>query len=348
MFRLLALLSLLLSFSLHAEEIIRNYKVPLFYPSMDKIAANFEVVRKLNDGYEVYVLEEKASEFLKLAPDAVLLEKDIHAHLKALKADKASGFDKYRNYEQVATLLKTWASQYPQFVGLETYGQTAQGHTLYALRLGNPAKGKPELMISSATHGDELIGVEVLLNLIQELIEGQGKEQRLTKMVENHVIYFLPMASPDGFANRVRYVNGKDPNRVFPWPGNPNAKPIDCIESWMKFFDAHNFIGSMDIHAYGKLAMYPWGYTTEAPQTSDAKEMNELVQFMAQENNYEAGQISTTIYVAQGNSADYFYWKKKTRAIAVELTESKIPDPKRIPAVVNEAREMIWRFIEHF
>ena len=147
MFRLLALLSLLLSFSLHAEEIIRNYKVPLFYPSMDKIAANFEVVRKLNDGYEVYVLEEKASEFLKLAPDAVLLEKDIHAHLKALKADKASGFDKYRNYEQVATLLKTWASQYPQFVGLETYGQTAQGHTLYALRLGNPAKGKPELMI---------------------------------------------------------------------------------------------------------------------------------------------------------------------------------------------------------
>jgi hypothetical protein len=69
---------------------------------------------------------------------------------------------------------------------------------------------------------------------------------------------------------------------------------------------------------------------------------------MAKDNQYKAGQISTTIYVAEGSSADYFYWKSGTKAVAVEIGKEKIPHWNKIPAITNEAREMIWTFLEYF
>jgi hypothetical protein len=116
----------------------------------------------------------------------------------------------------------------------------------------------------------------------------------------------------------------------------------------MNFFGAHKIAGSVDMHAYGRLAMYPWGYTRTAPAVSDEKEFKDIVEKMSHQNNYRAGQISTTIYIAEGNSADYFYWKNKTRAIDVEIADDKMPDTPTIPAIVEESREMMWNFIEHF
>jgi len=348
MFRLFMLLIVSIYFaSAYSEEIIRSYKVPLDHVRMNAVANEFEVVKKLSDGYEIYVPFELESKFLTLAPEAKLLQKDINYKLKSLQKMRSGILDSYRKFPQIETELKDIVTKFPQLASLEIYGKTAQGRNLYALRLGS-ASNKPALMISSATHGDELITVEVLLTLVHELLDGHESNQRLAKMLDEHVIYIIPVVSPDGFANKTRYVQNKDPNRVFPWPENPNNKPIDCVDAWMKFADSHNIIGSVDLHASGKLVMYPWSYTTQAPPPQDEREMKDLVTKMAQENRYKAGQISTTIYVAKGSSADYFYWKNKTRAIAIEFTDQKVPDPKRIPSIVNESREMFWQFIEHF
>lgn len=348
--RRILFLSLLcvLSFSLLAQEQIKSFKIPLTHPNLERIATEFEVVRKLEDGFEVYVLVQEEKKFLTLAPGAHLLENDINAYLKSLQNQKASLLDSYHNYSSVESELQGWAKNYSQLAQLETYGTTAQGRKLYALRLGTPGASKPELMISAATHGDELITVEVLMALVKELLEGYGKDQRLTKMLDEHVLYILPMSSPDGYANKTRYVAGKDPNRVFPWPGNTSVVPLDCTQAWMDLTAKHKFVGSVDLHAFGRMAMYPWGYTTEAPRAADEADMSDLVTKMSQQNRYKAGQISTTIYVAKGNSADYFYWKNNTKAIAVELGDQKIPNPSKIPSIVNESREMMWQFIEHF
>jgi predicted deacylase len=207
---------------------------------------------------------------------------------------------------------------------------------------------KPEIMITAATHGDELITVEVLITLMNELLSQYGKNDRITKMLDSRTIYFIPVVTPDSFEARSRYVEGEDPNRCYPWPENPKNQPLSVIEALMKFTNAHNFVGSLDMHAYGQLVMYPWGYTATAPASSDVVVMSDLVNDMAKDNQYTAGQISTTIYVAKGNSADYYYWTKKTRAIAVEIGKDKVPSYLKIPSIVNESREMIFKFIESF
>lgn len=325
-----------------ASEKIRSYEVNVNPLSMQKIARQFEVVKKLSKGFEVYVLEEDVDAFLKLAPRARLISSDIH-----LSEDKAA-LNQYRKFAQVEADLKTMAETYKRIATLETYGVSKGGKNLYALKISTGGEGKPRLMVTAATHGDELITTEVLFALTEELLAGYEKNPRLTKMLNGRDLYIIPVVSPDSFEDRERYVQRRDPNRSYPWPDKPNNPTVDVIQAMMDYANKIKFTGSLDLHAYGKLVMYPWGYTKKAPTASDEVGFKDIVLTMARENQYEAGQISTTIYVAEGSSADYFYWKTGTKAIAAELGREKIPSYNKIPAVVNESREMVWSFLEYF
>ena len=202
-------------------------------------------------------------------------------------------------------------------------------------------------MLTAATHGDELITTEVLLNLTGELLTGYGQDTRLTKILERIDLFIIPVVSPDSFEARQRYVQRMDPNRSYPWPDKPNNKSVDVIESMMDFTNKMKFTASLDLHAYGKLIMYPWAYTKKAPDASDVVTFRDLMVSMSKENLYKTGQISTAIYVAEGSSADYFYWKNGTKAIAAEIGREKIPHWNKIPVITNESREMIWTFLEY-
>ncbi len=333
------------------KEIIRSYKVIANPMRMNQIADRFEVVKKLTTGYEVYVKEEDAKFFLELAPSAELINANTQSAFYADKSKAESlNISKYRKFADVERDLNTIAASYKDMATLESYGVTKGGRKLYALKIStnNSNTPRPEVMVTAATHGDELVTVEVLFSLINELLAGYGKDPRLTKIIDGRDIYFIPVVSPDSFEARERYVGGIDPNRSFPWPENTTNKTVDCIQGIMDFSNAHKFAGSLDFHAYGKLVMFPWGYTKQAPISKDEVILRDLVRSMARENQYKAGQISTTIYIAKGSSADYFYWKNKTEAIAVELADQKVPSYNSIPLVTQEAREMTWTFLEHF
>ena len=338
----LLILALLFTQLAYSAEKIRSYEVSVNPLKMNKIASQFEVVKKLPHGFEVYVLEEDVKAFLELAPKAKLLSNNIHVEAD----DKA--LNQYRKYANVEADLKAMASTYSDIATLETYGVTKGGRNLYSLKISSGGENKPKLMVTAATHGDELITTEVLFALTNELLAGYKKDSRLTKILEGRDVYIVPVVSPDSFEARERYVQRKDPNRSYPWPDKPNNPTVDVIEAMMNYTNKMKFTGSLDLHAYGKLVMYPWAYTRKAPDAKDEVGFKDLVQLMAKDNQYEAGQISTTIYVAEGSSADYFYWKSGTRAIAAELGREKIPSYSKIPSIVNESREMVWSFLEYF
>ena len=329
-----------------ATEEIRSYSV--FTDSvlnMNLIAERFEVVKRLSKGFEVYVKENDVNSFLKINSGAKLLQKNIHTQIFD---DKNTNLNKYRKFFQVEADLKNLVIQYKNLATLETYGVSKEGRNLYSLKISTgESERKTKVMITAATHGDELITTEVLFTLTNELLAGNEKDPRLAKILKSHDIYIIPTVSPDSFEARERYVDGKDPNRSFPWPENVNNGGVDCINALMAYTDKIKFAGSLDLHAYGRLVMYPWGYTTKAPDAGDEVIFHDLVIAMARDNQYQAGQISTTIYVAKGSSADYFYWKSKTKAFAAELGDQKIPDFGKIPSIVNEAREMVWTFLEN-
>jgi hypothetical protein len=311
--------------------------------SMDRIADEFEVVSREAEGFIIYVQAYKENRFQELAPRAIKLVDDIRTEHVGEKLAA------YRDIDEVNDYISQLAADYPEIVSLETYGNSASGRPLYVLKISDNVaddEDEPELLITSATHGDELITVEVNLGLIDELVKGYGVDPRLTAMVDDHELFFIPTVNPDGFARRSRYANGVDPNREYPWPEEPNRKSVECIAAEMEWVASRDIAGAMDFHASGELIMYPWAYTRSAPR--EAQVYTVLADDMAQANSYTPGQISRVIYVAKGSSADYWHWQHGTVAFGIELARSKVPSPSQIPGVIDDAREMTWRFIENF
>lgn len=346
--KLLCLLALSFSLFAHSsqEEVIQSFQVDGANPKMQKIADLFEVKERVGKDFLVYVVKERTNEFQALAPKAKLIDNDINSHIKR------KNLQGYRKYDQVKALYYEMAKTYA-YAKIEVFGESAKGNELFALRVSDNVEveeGEPKLMITSATHGDELITVEVQLRLVQELLEGAKTDPRLKRMIDDHVLYFIPVVNPDGFTRRSRYASGRvDPNRDYPWPDRPNrVSKVTCIQHLRDFYHKHDFQGSMDIHASGKMVMFPWAYTRDNITDADYNLMDKLTTKMAKINGYKHGPISKVIYVAKGSSADYYYWQNGGVALAIELTTTKVPRASRIPGVVDEAREMTWSFIEAF
>jgi len=323
----------------------KYYVEPTSDAAMQEIGRRFEVQLRQGKGYVVIVPASEASRLPALTRTMRLIDSDMAASLqRKIRAERSRG---WRDYNSVQAELKQLASQYPDLVSVEKYGQSVDGRDLSVLRLtGRSLAQKPELVITAATHGDELITVEVVMSLVNELIKGYGTDQRLTKMVDDHVLYFIPIVNADGYVSRQRYCNGIDPNRDYPYPTNPNKKSNPAIQAEMDFFGKHAVKGSMDFHSAAGMVMFPWAYTYSAIPSADRNELDALTTKMASENGYAHGQIAQTIYIAPGSSADYYYWKFGTRATAIEISQDG--STSLIPSMTDESREMTWKFIESF
>jgi hypothetical protein len=338
--------ALFFAFYTYAET-ISSFKVSSDHPKMQEIADTFEVVDKQNDQFLVYVLHERLKQFRKLAPEAQQVSQDVNGHLKV--KGKLKG---YHSFQEVQQLAKKFQDDYPNLVKLIPYGKSKKGLPLFALKVSDNVKEnehEKKIMLTSATHGDELITVEVLLRLTKQLLEGYSSNQRFKNIIDNTEIYFIFVVNPEGFTRRSRYADGIDPNRQYPWPGHPNREtPVPAIDALIEFYKKHNFDGSMDFHAFGKMVMFPWGYTREPILQSDHQIFSKLTKSMAQKNRYRHGPIAKVIYIAKGSSADFYYAHNKGLALAIELTTRKAPWASRIPRITKEASEMTWLFLEHF
>ena len=346
---LIVLISLLFStYLFSSEEIISSYQISLSHPQLPVISDNFEIKKREGKKLLVYVLKERVEEFLKLAPNAPLIDYDINLELKKL------GFSTkgYHSYPEVRSKLSKLNIAYPNITVLEEYGKSRKGNPLLSFTInkdGNSQAPKPRLLLTAATHGDEIITVEVLLKLLENLLLKQKNNPRFKRIVEHLEISFVPVVNPDGFIRRRRYAGRVDPNRAYPWPENPRRdKIVSCINHLINYFEKKDFNGTIDFHAYGKMVMFPWGYSKQKIRANEYSILDELTKKMAKKNRYKHGAISKVIYVAKGNSADYYFWKNNSKAIAVELSTSKSPSSSKIPSIVKEAEEMLWTYFEHF
>ncbi len=333
--------------------VLSRYRVIPETPSdLKELARRFEVVGRKGNAYELIVPQAKAKQLLSLVPTAVLLQKDTNEELNENLRKNPNFLAGYHTMDTAVAEMKSLQVKHPDLVHVEEYGRSAEGRILYALKLSDNValdEEEPELMITSATHGDELISVEVVFGLLNALIDGYGMDNRLTKMVDGHEIYVIPVVNPDGYVRRSRYTaDGTDPNRDYPWPESPLRQPDPCIKSIINFFNAKNIVGSIDFHAFGEMIMYPWAYTEDPIESVDQKRFSEVTEAMAQSNGYVNGPISKVIYVAKGSSADYYYWNRGSFSLGIEIGRTSVPASSQIEREISANKESTWKFIESF
>lgn len=216
------------------------------------------------------------------------------------------------SFDEINAQLKKWAQQASAVVEYGTYGKTQSGIEIPYIRIG--AKKGPKVLISSCIHGNEHLSAMVTMGCVGNMLKNY---KDWASLFEERDFYYVPVICPDSFQKTSRHDMGIDPNRNFSDSRNNDIKSIPAIASLKEFQLKNKFKAFMSCHNYGKIYLYPWGYT-RSPTDSDA-EYKTILKKMSGFSNYQYEQLlrqSAPPYY--GYETDWFY-KNGAFAIVNEI-----------------------------
>lgn len=222
--------------------------------------------------------------------------------------------------------------------------------------------GEPDVLVVGCHHAREFMSVEVPLHLARTLLESYGSSPRATRLVDTRELWIVPMLNPDGhvyqenFAagpdwvppgwRKNRRVNfdstvGVDPNRNYSYLwgyDDVGSSPEGADETYRGtgpfsepetsamrgLVERQRFTLALSYHSFGKLLLYPWGYTRAFSE--DQVVFAVLADSMVRSNGYRPGNPALgTIYLTNGDFDDYMYGEmsprkpSRTMSFTVEL-----------------------------
>ncbi|XP_023286145.1 probable carboxypeptidase X1 [Seriola lalandi dorsalis] len=128
---------------------------------------------------------------------------DIYASERDPGSKDALDF-RHHNYKEMRKLMKSVTEECPDITHIYTIGKSYMGFKLYVMEISdNPGKhelGEPEFRYVAGMHGNEALGRELVLNLMQYLCREYKKgNQRVVRLVTETRIHLLPSMNPDGY-----------------------------------------------------------------------------------------------------------------------------------------------------
>lgn len=108
----------------------------------------------------------------------------------------------YHTDDSIGRWMKGMTEKCPRISRVYNIGMSSQIRRLWVMELSdNPGKhepGEPEVMYMAGIHGNEVVGKEMLLLLIQHLCLSYGKDDVVTKLLDTTRLHILPLVNPDG------------------------------------------------------------------------------------------------------------------------------------------------------
>ncbi|CAH1986151.1 unnamed protein product [Acanthoscelides obtectus] len=231
-------------------------------------------------------------------------------------------------------------------------------------------------------HGNEPVGREILLHLIEYLLDNYNKNETITWLLNNTRLHILPSLNPDGFAEATeglcRGNNGRfvrvdpesaipedliDLNRNFPDPFYHSNLTFDITESTclMKWMENKTFSLSAALHGGELVANYPYDSSTHAAdglpsRTPDDDVFQYLAKIYASNHPNMKGCSNLTNftdgitngaewYSFERGMGDYNYAYHGCMELTFEISCCKYPKAKELPRYWNENLKPLLLFI---
>ncbi|KAF7667926.1 hypothetical protein LDENG_00042180 [Lucifuga dentata] len=110
---------------------------------------------------------------------------------------------KYHSYSEMVALMKSVNEECPNITSIYSLGHSSKGLEILAMVIsGNPTEheiGEPEFRFTAGLHGNEAVGREMILLLMQYLCkEYKDRNPRAQRLVEGIRIHLVPSLNPDG------------------------------------------------------------------------------------------------------------------------------------------------------
>lgn len=267
--------------------------------------------------------------------------------------------EKFTNYQEMTSGLKSIANYYPNLVQLMSIGKTYENRDIWAVRVSAAAQGAavPGAILMGGHHAREHVSIEVPLRALKYLVDGYNQQiPRIVSLLNNVEVFIVPMVNPDGAEfdiasgkyqmwRKNRKPNGDgsfgvDLNRNygFGWGGGgaststkdetyrgPQAFSENETSILRNFIESHlNIRTLLSYHTFSKLVLWPWGHLdTEIENADDLKLFKTMGTAMAKMNGYQPMQ-SSDLYVASGDTCDWAYGEHRIFAFTFELDPSSM------------------------
>ncbi|XP_045517527.1 carboxypeptidase D-like isoform X2 [Pieris brassicae] len=182
----------------------------------------------------------------------------------------------YHDHDQMTRYLRAVSTRHPSLTALYSIGKSVQGRELWVMVVSaSPYEhmiGKPDVKYVANIHGNEVVGRELLLHLIQYLVTSYESDSYIKWLLDNTRIHLMPSMNPDGYsisregqcdtilgrANARRY----DLNRNFPDFFKANTKqPQPETEAVKEWISKIQFVLSGSLHGGALVASYPFDNT---------------------------------------------------------------------------------------
>ena len=288
---------------------------------------------------------------------------------------------KHHNYKDMTELLKAYERGYPNIAKLMSVGTTVEGRNLWVMRISENVQqsrslGKPMFKYVGNMHGDEVVGREILLYLVQYLCDSYGTNSTIAELVNTTDIYIMPSMNPDGYERshpgQCVYSLGRenahavDLNRNFPDQFSVQSRlrqpETEAVMSWI----THNpFVLSGNLHGGSVVASYPFddskshkesGYYSKSPDDSVFKHLAQVYS-----NNHHTMHLNKGCdgddfpggitngahwYDVPGGMQDYNYLHSNCFEITMELSCCKFPLASELPKEWKNNKNALIMFIQ--
>ncbi|XP_026499573.1 carboxypeptidase M-like isoform X4 [Vanessa tameamea] len=220
--------------------------------------------------------------FGQYAPSAAYAtEDDVSTNLSEVES-RESGPElefKYHDHEEMTRYLRAISARYPALTALYSIGKSVQGRDLWVMVVSaSPYEhmiGKPDVKYVANIHGNEAVGRELLLHLIQYLATAYETDTYIKWLLDNTRIHLMPSMNPDGFLisreGQCDTIHGRhnarryDLNRNFPDFFKTNTKqPQPETEAVKEWISKIQFVVSGSLHGGALVASYPFDNTPSA------------------------------------------------------------------------------------
>lgn len=123
----------------------------------------------------------------------------------------------YPKYKQIEKILRDIEKKSPEIATLEKITESTHGgYTIYGLRVGRAStvsEDKPVWVFTGSLHGNERLGVRVVLNLAEELTSKYKTDPSVKKWVDAYEVWLIPTINPWGHDRNFRS-NGKKTDKA--------------------------------------------------------------------------------------------------------------------------------------
>ncbi|XP_063061672.1 carboxypeptidase D isoform X2 [Engraulis encrasicolus] len=180
---------------------------------------------------------------------------------------------RHHHYQDMMLFLLKYSAKCPAITHLYSVGKSVEGRELYVMEISdNPGMhepGEPEFKYIGNMHGNEVVGRELLLNLIEYLCRNYGVDPEVTLLVNSTRIHIMPSMNPDGYEKGregdVRGYAGRnnsnnyDLNRNFPDQYTTITEPRQpetiAVMNWLR---SYPFVLSANLHGGSLVVNYPY------------------------------------------------------------------------------------------